>query len=468
MPCSKQKDQEQPSRRNTFRTSFSRTLTGFRFPEQHPQHHHIHHHHHNHTIDNGVILQAQNAANDEVDDLADQLRVSVQEAHLIQQSFISDFGGNITAVFDNCDESPHQYTTNYDHNSHNLEYIAHSYNNSSRPNQISNGSQTNAIAEQTPTTSSQNHINTGSAITASVSSATMRIARLNTTDDCESDLKESVRQDMCNPKNGTRNLNGLLKSVNSVTQSDARKIKSSDNNVGKSVFATNQNENEDQDVDDLNRLTNDDLQIESARGSSPAFCSQRQIGIIKTNLYSGASFSGYQESTNESYQVNVKIQYIDYANSYLCGYLTIYNLTKSHPSLTTFFEGEIISAQHPFHTRKWDATEEIDLSHWSKFEGFQRYSSTFNSDKFDYGKLNDSDYIFMRWKEHFLVPDHKIKQVDGASYEGFYYICFSKRTSSINGYYFHINTRNFESFQSLNLHLDQPLDRGLSQVFEFR
>jgi hypothetical protein len=29
----------------------------------------------------------------------------------------------------------------------------------------------------------------------------------------------------------------------------------------------------------------------------------------------------------------------------------------------------------------------------------------------------------MRWKERFLVPDHKVRSIKGASYDGFYYIC---------------------------------------------
>lgn len=177
----------------------------------------------------------------------------------------------------------------------------------------------------------------------------------------------------------------------------------------------------------------------------PSYTRDRQVGVIKNYLFNGSSFSGFQRSKNESYEVNVKIQHVDYNSSYLCGYLCIAHLTKSHPSLTTFFEGEIISERYPFLTRKWEATEEIDRAHWSKFEDFaERYSQSFNLDSFDYKALKDSDYIYMRWKEHFLVPDHRIKHVEGASYAGFYYICYSKRTRQIKGYYFHINSEYFE------------------------
>uniref|UniRef100_A0A6G1SJK1 Uncharacterized protein C17orf39 n=1 Tax=Aceria tosichella TaxID=561515 RepID=A0A6G1SJK1_9ACAR len=201
----------------------------------------------------------------------------------------------------------------------------------------------------------------------------------------------------------------------------------------------------------------------------PPYINSHQVGVIKNHLFDGSSFSGFQKSQNENYEVNVKIQHVDYDSSYLCGYLCIAHLTKSHPSLTTFFEGEIISEKYPFRTRKWEATEEIDLAHWSMFEDFrENYSLTFNCDSFDYDKLKNSDYIYMRWKERFLVPDHKVKHVEGASYAGFYYICYSKRTSQIEGYYFHINSEYtiFESFQSLNLELD--CNERSSQVYQFR
>ena len=76
----------------------------------------------------------------------------------------------------------------------------------------------------------------------------------------------------------------------------------------------------------------------------------------------------------------------------------------------------------------------------SKFLSFYQYAKNFNSDNFDYDSLENSDYVYMRWKEHFLVPDHTIRDIHGASFAGFYYICFQRSTSSIEGYYFHRNS----------------------------
>jgi len=60
----------------------------------------------------------------------------------------------------------------------------------------------------------------------------------------------------------------------------------------------------------------------------------------------------------------VPLQHVDEENSYLCGYLKIKGLTEEFPTLTTFFDGEIISKKYPFLTRKWDADEDVDKKHW--------------------------------------------------------------------------------------------------------
>lgn len=142
------------------------------------------------------------------------------------------------------------------------------------------------------------------------------------------------------------------------------------------------------------------------------------------------------------------MQHVDYENSCVCGYLKIQGLTevyvqyhniklqyntqiylfykqyldcpsskvstvlvvsylllsllpshlKDYPNLTTFFEGEIISRRHPFLTRKWDASEEVDRKHWGKFAPFRPFMKTFNSDDFSYDQIRGTDYVFMRWK----------------------------------------------------------------------
>ena len=92
----------------------------------------------------------------------------------------------------------------------------------------------------------------------------------------------------------------------------------------------------------------------------------------------------------------------------------------------------------------------------------------------------DDQYIYMRWKEEFLLPDSRIKQITGASFEGFYYIVLniggysnnsndlSKKYNGlmpggISGLYYH---KSSEKFQSLSLrHVDNHVvDSG---TFDF-
>uniref|UniRef100_A0A182VV62 Vacuolar import and degradation protein n=1 Tax=Anopheles minimus TaxID=112268 RepID=A0A182VV62_9DIPT len=188
----------------------------------------------------------------------------------------------------------------------------------------------------------------------------------------------------------------------------------------------------------------------------------KQLGVTKSLLYNGSKFRGSQKSKGNAYEVEVVLQHVDEANSYLCGYLKITGLTFEFPTLTTFFDGEIISRKYPFLTRKWDADEDVDRKHFGKFAAFSEYQKTFNSDDFDYDALAKSDYVFMRWKEHFLVPDHKITNINGASFAGFYYICFQKSQAVMEGYYYH---RSSEWYQSLTL---QHVSESCIQIYEFR
>ena len=61
-------------------------------------------------------------------------------------------------------------------------------------------------------------------------------------------------------------------------------------------------------------------------------------------------------------------------------YLGITGLIDEYPILSTFFDAEIISKRYPFLTRKWEADEDVDRKHWSKFDAFLPYIDTFNND----------------------------------------------------------------------------------------
>jgi glucose-induced degradation protein 4 len=117
-------------------------------------------------------------------------------------------------------------------------------------------------------------------------------------------------------------------------------------------------------------------------------------------------------------------------------------LTNAEQTLTTYFEGEIIGNKYTFLTKHpdWGANEKVDMSHWGRFPAWRPLSKQAKRPDFSFKNFAQRENIFMRWKEYFLVPDHNRKTVNGASYEGFYYICFNQVTGSISGMYYHART----------------------------
>lgn len=114
-------------------------------------------------------------------------------------------------------------------------------------------------------------------------------------------------------------------------------------------------------------------------------------------------------------------------------------LTEDHPTLTTFFEGEMIGPKYSFQTRHeaWGATDKIDMHHWGKFDEWRPYAKHSKKPDFTIRNFAQRQHIFMRWKEYFLVPDHRVRTISGASFEGFYYICFNQVEGIVKGIYFH-------------------------------
>lgn len=150
-------------------------------------------------------------------------------------------------------------------------------------------------------------------------------------------------------------------------------------------------------------------------------------------LYPGATFQGTQKSGRTSYDVNVTIvvrlicvallscthglKDVDFSSSFLCGYLRIRGLTNDWPELTTYFDAEIIGSRYGFLTQKWGANEQEDLVHWQRFPAFRHVK---NELKRPHLTMPDRDRgaVFMRWKERFLVPDHRVQDINGASFAG--------------------------------------------------
>lgn len=103
--------------------------------------------------------------------------------------------------------------------------------------------------------------------------------------------------------------------------------------------------------------------------------------------------------------------------STLCGYLRIRGLTEDWPELTTYFDAEIIGPRYGFRTLNWGASENEDQVHWARFPAYKHVRP---EAKGPHMTIDDRDRgaVFMRWKERFLVPDHRVQDINGASFAG--------------------------------------------------
>jgi len=199
--------------------------------------------------------------------------------------------------------------------------------------------------------------------------------------------------------------------------------------------------------------------------SSP-FPAHRFIPNTSSSLLRpGSRFVGTQTSDRQKYEVEVEIKHVDMRESFMCGYLRIKGLTEDHPSLTTYFEGEIIGSKYTFITQhpEWGSNEKVDRQHWARFPAYKPLSKYSSRQELVTKDWMQKEHLFMRWKEYFLVPDHRVRTISGASFEGFYYICFNQVSGGIEGIYFHAKSEKFQKLQ-----LEHVQDYGCQGAIEFR
>lgn len=182
-------------------------------------------------------------------------------------------------------------------------------------------------------------------------------------------------------------------------------------------------------------------------------------------LRPGARFVGNQSSEKHEYEVIVELQNVNMAESFLCGYLSIRGLTDEYPTLTTYFEGEMIGTKYSFITKhpEWGATEKVDMQHWARFSPWRPYQRDAKKASFVLKNWTQKHHIWMRWKEYFLVPDHRVTDLATASFDGFYYICFNQISGHLIGTYYHHKSEKYQ-----HLELKPAGDRGFMAGFEFR
>ncbi|KAJ8098257.1 vacuolar import and degradation protein-domain-containing protein [Lipomyces tetrasporus] len=205
------------------------------------------------------------------------------------------------------------------------------------------------------------------------------------------------------------------------------------------------------------------LPIESA--SDPIHTRRALATSSSSFLRSGSKFMGTQQSGRSTYEVHVELKHVDMAESFICGYLHIQGLTEDHPTLTTYFEGQMIGPKYSFITRRrdWGASEKTDIAHWARFPSWRPLAKQAKRPDYCHANFEQRDHIFMRWKECFLVPDHRVRDINGASFAGFYYICFNQLTGSISGLYFHQSSEKYQQ-----LELSHVSDHGHYYSYEFR
>ncbi|EGW31766.1 uncharacterized protein SPAPADRAFT_62362 [Spathaspora passalidarum NRRL Y-27907] len=220
-------------------------------------------------------------------------------------------------------------------------------------------------------------------------------------------------------------------------------------------------------------------------------------------LHPNALFTGVQESGKSRFHIKVELKNVDLINSIVTGFLQISGLTDDHSEIVTCFKGEIIN--NPLHKYQWTSPDKKSYSdlklknysfitenkQWGSFvkNDFEHWKKLTNSSDLTDSQLQqrliriqqgheDNQFIYMRWKEEFLLPDSRIKQISGASFEGFYYIVLniggydssdnqdvfsnSINPGSICGLYYH---KSSEKFQSLLLRYVE--NHGVANTFEF-
>lgn len=213
----------------------------------------------------------------------------------------------------------------------------------------------------------------------------------------------------------------------------------------------------------------------TARTPLPTVFAQPEYNLLHTGIHTsilkpGAIFMGFQESGMQQYKVEVKLIEVNLSDSTMAGLLTIHGLTRAYPVITTFFKGEIIGKNFTFETKhkNWGSNVKNDIQHWSRFQPWRALNldlsneSNYDVQDYYYGDPLNNVYIFMRWKELFLYPDATITEIKGASFAGFYYICFNQLSGQISGLYFHGQT---DKFQQLTLSFVP--DRGVCSSYEY-
>jgi len=168
-------------------------------------------------------------------------------------------------------------------------------------------------------------------------------------------------------------------------------------------------------------------------------------------LERGVSFGGTQDvspsvsGVKESWDLKITVEERDFSKGYVCGtmYANGFNCNESSNEkspVVTFWEGELIdNYNHFFYTQKWGASKTTDRNHWLKLAPFCKALNTNpNQDPID---LTGQPFVYMRLKEKYFLNEEPGGNLTIA---GFYYLCISRATGDVTGYYFDPNSTPFQ------------------------
>lgn len=219
-----------------------------------------------------------------------------------------------------------------------------------------------------------------------------------------------------------------------------------------------------------NTLLTDDTTNADILSITPPIKYSKQTNFLKPSM----TFTGYQISGYKRYQVTVTLKTVNLpiqcnyttniSTPHMSGFLSIKGLTNYQDEISTFFESfAVTDNSFGFFSSSWDhhldltSFDSNDLEHWLNFPAFKEM---FNIDQFNNKAVNINEipntvkdylnqrYIFMRWKEKFLIEDPDMDSIEGASFDGYYYVVHDQFTGKIQGFYYH---KDAERFQQLEL-----------------
>lgn len=58
------------------------------------------------------------------------------------------------------------------------------------------------------------------------------------------------------------------------------------------------------------------------------------------------------------------------------------------------------------------------MVHWARFPAFRHVRNELKKPQMTMADALNRGAVFMRWKEKFLVPDHRVQDINGASFAG--------------------------------------------------